>query len=404
MVHSISLGNAAKLIVENAKYSLTNHSDKIAIILFGAPGSGKTEIVKNQLRDDNDDPYPVEIIDMNTVNAGSLAMPIQDQDTKQVAYYMHPQIQAIAKKAQEDPTRPAFLALDEMNRADEQFTKPQLLNLLLNNKLADFTLPKNVFIVGMSNLAEQKVNGQILSNDVTEFDSATSNRMLQLFGQIDAKEWLEYAYQLDAYGHNNVSPEIALYIESGNEGSDSSQALLYEPSNTEDEDLQNNAFATPRSWKRLSAILENKIIRENPNLLKPAVYGQIGDKQGAKFLTWLKTHGTMVPVANILNEPESFKDLVHTNAEKIQFFMSAPNYIGAGSSYNEKLANNFVKLYMTHVAGENNNNIAFRWHNSFSNNRIYKLSEEFYTEMLNSKTTLWEQFMNHRTSILRAIS
>lgn len=404
MVHSISLNNAAKLILENAKYSLATHSDKIAMVLYGAPGSGKTEIVKSQLVDDNDDPYPVEIIDMNTVNAGSLAMPIQDTDTKQVSFYIHPQIEAIAKKASENPNRPAFLALDEMNRADEQFTKPQLLNLLLSNKIATFTLPENVFIVGMSNLAEQEVNGQILSNDVTEFDSATSNRMTQLYGQIDVKEWLEYAYRLNEYGNPNVAPEIALYIESANEGSDNSHALLYEPSDTNDDSLTNNAFATPRSWKRLSPILENPIIRKNMNLLKPAVYGQIGDKQGAKFLTWLKSHGTMIPVQKILDNPSLFKELVKSNAEKIQFFMSAPNFIGTNTSYNKKYADNFIKLYMKHVANEENNNIAFRWHGSFTNNKLYKLSEEFYNDIMASETTALKQFMNHRASVMKALN
>lgn len=167
---TISLKNAAKLITTNAQFSLTHKRDKIVPVLFSLPGIGKTEIIKNNLLDPVGNPYPVEVIDMNTVSAGSLAMPIQDTDTKQVAYYLHPQIKAVSELAKEDPSKPVFLALDELNRADENFTRPQLLNLLLSNTIADYTLPENVFIVGMSNNAEEEINDIVMSNDVTEFD------------------------------------------------------------------------------------------------------------------------------------------------------------------------------------------------------------------------------------------
>lgn len=390
---SITLKDAAELITSNAEYSLAHHRDKIVPVLFSLPGIGKTEIIKNNLLDPNGERYDVEVIDMNTVSAGSLAMPIQDQDSKQVQYYLHPQINKVAKMAN-DPRnegRPVFLALDELNRADENFTRPQLLNLLLSNKIADYTLPENVFLVGMSNNAEEEINDIVLANDVSEFDSATTNRLLPLFAKLNAAEWLEYAYMLDEYGEPNVSPEIALYIESGAEDGSSSESLLYSPSN---QDLKNKAFATPRSWKRLSTLIDNPVIRNNNALLAPSIVGQIGDEQGDKFMKWLSVHGTMIPVRKILEKPELFTTYVNSNAEKIQFMMTAPNYIES-NNFSKKLADNFLKLYLTHAT----NTINFRWNSSFTNQRWYRTAPEMYTYVLQAATKDAKEFMNIRGGV-----
>lgn len=385
---TISLKNAAALITTNAEFSLMHHRDKIVPVLFSLPGIGKTEIIKHNLLDPTGNPYPVEVIDMNTVSAGSLAMPIQDSETKQVAYYLHPQIKKVTDLAKEDPTKPVFLALDELNRADENFTRPQLLNLLLSNTIADYTLPENVFIVGMSNNAEEEINGIVMSNDVVEFDSATTNRLMPLFISLNAQDWLDYAYQLDENGEPNVSPEISLYIESGADNGQSPESLLYQPS---DPDATNKAFATPRSWKRLSAILDNPVINKNTALLAPSVAGQIGDEQASKFITWLKSHTQMIPIKQILEDPSLLDRYVTTNAEKIQFLMSAPNYVEA-NGFSQKLADNFVSIYLK----LNVTNINLRWNASYTNNRWYRVAPQMYTYVTSAPTDKLKKFMNLR--------
>lgn len=389
---SISLLNAAKLIVENATFSLEHHCDKIVPVLFSAPGIGKTEIIKNNLFDKDGVKYDVEVIDMNTVSAGSLAMPIQDRNSGQVEYYLHPQINKVAELAKQTPDRPVFLALDEINRADENFTRPQLLNLLLSNTIATTTLPENVFIVGMSNLAEEEVDGIVMTNDVSEFDSATMNRLLPLHVKLNAEEWLSYAYELDQYGRPNVSPEIALYIESGNEGADSKLSLLYQPSKV-DSDADNKAFATPRSWKRLSAIIDNKAIRKNPEILEPSITGLIGTSQGRNFSVWLKTHGSMIPVQHILDNPKDYDKYVRTNAEIIQFFMQAPNYVEV-NGFNKQRADNFLALFVKVV--DKNTNLNLRWNSSFTNARWHKIAKQMYEYVLEEPTKDAKKFMSVR--------
>ena len=385
---TISLKNAAKLITTNAQFSLTHKRDKIVPVLFSLPGIGKTEIIKNNLLDPAGNPYPVEVIDMNTVSAGSLAMPIQDTDTKQVAYYLHPQIKAVSELAKENPSKPVFLALDELNRADENFTRPQLLNLLLSNTIADYTLPENVFIVGMSNNAEEEINDIVMSNDVTEFDSATMNRLMPLFINLNAQDWLEYAYQLDENGEPNVSPEISLYIESGSDSGQSPESLLYEPS---DPEAKNKAFATPRSWKRLSAIIDNPVIKENTALLAPSIAGQIGDAQASRFITWLKSHTQMIPVKQVLTDPSLLDKYVKSNSEKIQFLMSAPNYVEA-NGFDQKLADNFIALYLK----LNVTNINLRWNASFTNNRWFHIAPKMYEYVTSATTPNTKKFMELR--------
>lgn len=390
MTFTISLKNAAELITTNAEFSLKHHRDKIVPVLFSLPGIGKTEIVKHSLLDEQGNPYPVEVIDMNTVSAGSLAMPIQDKDTKQVVYYLHPQIKRVAELADKTPDKPVFLALDELNRADENFTRPQLLNLLLSNTIADYTLPNNVFIVGMSNNAEEEIDGVVLSNDVTEFDSATMNRLMPLFIRLDAKDWLDYAYSLDENGEPKVSPEISLYIESGADAGLPSESLLYQPS---DPDATNRAFATPRSWSRLSAIIDNPVVRNNTDLLAPSVAGQIGDEQALRFTTWLKSHGSMIPVKKILEQPALYDHYVNTNAEAIQFMMTAPNYI-EGNGFDQKLADNFLALFVSHYT----QTMSLRWNYSYTNRRWFNAAPKMYNYVLGASTDDAVQFMNYRSA------
>lgn len=394
VAYTISLKDAATIITENARFALEHNRDKIVPVLFSLPGMGKTEVIKNSMVDESGEPYDVEVIDMNTVSAGSLAMPMQDPETDAVKYYLHPQIKKVSEKAlsPKNKNRPVFLALDELNRADENFTRPQLLNLLLSNTIADYTLPNNVFIVGMSNNADEEINGVVMSNDVTEFDSATTNRLMPLYIRLNAQDWLDYAYSVNELGETVVSPEISLYIESGADSGSTPDALLYQPS---DPDAINKAFASPRSWTRLSSIIDNPVIRKNTALLAPAVAGQIGDAQATKFITWLKTHGTPLPILDILRDPSLYETHVTSNAEKIQFMMVAPNYIEA-NGFNRELADNFVQLYLDN----HNTNIDLRWHTTYLNMRLFTKTPNFYKYLLAGESEITGEFMNIRTSVL----
>lgn len=389
----ISLNNASDLIMANAKYALANHASHIVPLLFSAPGVGKTEVVRSLASYDPMNPYHVEIIDMNTVMAGSLAMPVANADSESVAYKLHPQLLNVKHIAEQNPTKPVFLALDEVNRADENFTRPQLLNLLLSNTIADTKLPENVFIVGMSNLPEQAFgsgeNQIILSNDVTEFDSAMSNRFMSLFIQPNVDEWLTmYAMKYNEdIQDTNIHADIITYIQSGADGAVNNNAdLLYNPT---DEDNVNKAFATPRSWTALSQLLRNPAIANNLELLKPAAAGIIGDAQAKAFFKWRQNNKKTAPVKKIMEGKELFEDHYKdaSIAEVNQFFNMAINY--ARTPEQQEL---FMRLFIKHSTAQQR----FTWTKLYTNNLLHRQVPDFYEHMLKAETETAKEFLKIR--------
>lgn len=310
----ISLNTALRLIEADTAFQMQqilNHrpTDKHTFVLYSLPGIGKTQGIREMVQDAKH----LCVIDINAEFGGSLSMPISHVDEKaqtaQVLHALNAGIRQLRDHALSDPKTPHFLFLDEFNRGDE-FMKQTIMQLLLENRLPGNTLPENVFIVGAGNTAENIFSDEeMVENDVNELDTATRDRINPLFIQLEPQEWLDWAYT------NEVAPEVVDFI--GSKSYNEQKELLYQPSKSTD-----GTGATPRSWTRLSSFLADPAIKNDPVLLRAAVFSMIGNDCGNRFLTYLTT-GHPLDIFALLQHPDNKKFAELSTGRKMAFFSSA---------------------------------------------------------------------------------
>lgn len=310
----ISLNTALKLIKFDTDFQMQEilagrPTDKHTFVLYSLPGVGKTQGIRQMVGDSQH----ICVIDINAEFGGSLAMPISHVDEKsqtaQVLHALNANIRKLKDHAIKDPTTPHFLFLDEFNRGDE-FMKQTIMQLLLENRLPGNSLPANVFVIGAGNTAENIFSDEeVVENDVNELDTATRDRINPLFIQLEPKEWLDWAYA------NEVAPEVVDFI--GSKSYNEQKQLLYQPSKSAD-----GTGATPRSWTRLSSFLTDPAIKNDPVLLRAAVFSMIGNDCGEQFLTYLTT-GDSLDIFALLEKPDQAKFTSLSTGRKMAFFSSA---------------------------------------------------------------------------------
>ncbi|GBG94275.1 ATPase [Ligilactobacillus salitolerans] len=310
----ISLNTALRLVKADTDFQMQQlltgrQVDKHTFVLYSLPGIGKTQGIRELVQDQQE----LCIIDINAEFGGSLAMPIshvnEQEQTAQVLHALNASIARLRRHALSAPQTAHFLFLDEFNRGDE-FMKQTIMQLLLENRLPGNPLPANIFVVGAGNTAENIFSDeQTVENDVNELDTATRDRINPLFIQLEPKEWLDWAYQ------NEVAPEVVDFI--GSKSYNEQRDLLYQPSKSAD-----GTGATPRSWTRLSSFLADPVIKNDPVLLKAAIFSMIGNDCGNRFLTYLTT-GDPLDIFALLREPDQAKFAALATGSKMAFFSSA---------------------------------------------------------------------------------
>lgn len=310
----ISLNTALRLIKFDTDFQMkeimaNKPTDKHTFVLYSLPGIGKTQGIKEMVGD----PQHICVIDINAEFGGSLSMPISHVDeetqTAQVLHALNASIKELKEHALSDPTTPHFLFLDEFNRGDE-FMKQTIMQLLLENRLPGNSLPANVFVIGAGNTAENIFSDdEMIENDVNELDTATRDRINPLFIQLEPKEWLDWAYT------NEVAPEVVDFI--GSKSYNEQKELLYQPAKSAD-----GTGATPRSWTRLSSFLADPAIKNDPVLLRAAVFSMVGNDCGEQFLTYLTT-GNPLDIFSLLEKPDQAKFAELSTGRKVAFFSSA---------------------------------------------------------------------------------
>lgn len=310
----ISLNNAIALIKADIDYQMElrrHHKpmDKHTFALYSLPGIGKTQGVRSLAANEDQ----LCVIDINAEFGGSLSMPIQhvasDEQSAKVLHALNDNIATLKDHALQYPDLPHYLFLDEFNRGDE-FMKQTIMQLLLECRLPGNPLPENVFVIAAGNTAENIfTDDESVENDVNSFDSASRDRIYPLYIQLSVSEWLSWAYQ------HNVSPEIVDYL--GSKDADEAYSLMYMPCKNED-----GTGSTPRSWTRMSSLIDNPAIRNNTILLKAAIFSAIGEDAGNKFLTYLE-QGNSIDITKMLNDNDLDEFNTMTTGTKLAFFTSS---------------------------------------------------------------------------------
>lgn len=240
-------------------------SSKIPTFLWGAPGIGKSSIIKQIARDAG-----IECIDLRL----SLMDPT---DLKGIPFYEKDSHTALWAPPSFLPREgEGILFLDELNSAAPA-VQASAYQLILDRRVGEYELPEGWAIVAAGNREGDR-------GVVYRLPSPLANRFVHIEMEVNSEDWRQWAIK------SGIDSRVIAYISFKNE------ALFgFEPLKNE------RSFATPRSWEAVHKILSSTLSK---TLWLEAISGAIGYDNGVDFLGFLKVMDQLPDVDAILRGEE----------------------------------------------------------------------------------------------------
>lgn len=296
----------AKITVESLIES------QIPTFLWGAPGIGKSSIIKQIAKEKN-----LECIDLRL----SLLDPT---DLKGIPFYERDSHTALWAPPSFLPREgDGILFLDELNAAAPA-VQASAYQLILDRKVGEYTLPDGWSIVAAGNREGDR-------GVVYRLPSPLANRFVHIEMEVSAQDWREWAVK------SRIDPRLIAYI-----GFNNSALFGFDP-------LKNlRSFATPRSWEAVHKILQSPLPQ---NLLLEAVAGAVGEEAAVDFLGFCKIMDHLPDVDAILRgeeceAPSELSTLYALSNVLVSRLLQTPNEeaLSYVLRYSLKLKNEFAVL------------------------------------------------------------
>jgi hypothetical protein len=205
------------------------------VLLLGAPGIGKTQIMEQIARECGIGLVAYTITHHTRQSAIGLPFISQKQfDGKEYAvteYTMSEIVASVYEKMEQTGLSEGILFLDEINCVSETLA-PAMLQFLQCKTFGTHAIPQGWVIVAAGNPPEY-------NRSVREFDVVTMDRVKKIEVEPDFAVWKEYAGQV------HIHPAITSYLTARS-------GYFYKMETTVD----GRRFATPRGWEDLSRLLE----------------------------------------------------------------------------------------------------------------------------------------------------
>ena len=253
-----------------AKKSLRKaFKNKRPIFLWGPPGIGKSDIIK-QLGDE----LEAHVIDVRLSlwePTDIKGIPYFDSNTGRMVWAPPSELPDEALAAQH---KQIVLFLDEMN-SSAPAVQAAAYQLILNRRIGTYKLPDNVVIVAAGNRESDK--------GVTyRMPAPLANRFVHLEMTVDWEDYFEWATE------NKVHKDVVGFLSF-------SKKDLYDF----DPKSSSRAFATPRSWSFVSELLTDDDV--DSDTLTDLVSGSVGEGLAIKFMAHRKHASKMPNPTDILN-------------------------------------------------------------------------------------------------------
>ena len=205
------------------------------ILLMGAPGIGKTQIMEQIARECKVGLVSYTITHHTRQSAVGLPFIKEKtfgQETFSVTEYtMSEIIASVYEKMEKTGLREGILFIDEINCVSETLA-PMMLQFLQGKTFGNQKVPEGWVIVTAGNPPEY-------NKSVREFDVVTLDRIKRIDVQPDFEVWKEYAYE------QGIHPAVISYLELRRKN-------FYRMENTVD----GRIFATARGWEDLSRLMQ----------------------------------------------------------------------------------------------------------------------------------------------------
>lgn len=234
---------------------------RVPTFLWGAPGIGKSSIVK-------------QIADEKKIGFIDLRLALMDPtDLKGIPFYDKDSHTALwAPPAFLPQDGEGILFLDELNSAAPS-VQASAYQLILDRKVGEYELPEGWAIVAAGNREGDR--------GVTyRMPSPLANRFVHFEMDVHVEDWRLWAYK------KALDERIISYI------SYRSEHLF-----TFDAKSDVKSFATPRSWEYVNRILKSSISNE---LLLDTLGGAVGRDVAVSFLAFAKVMNRLPDIQNIL--------------------------------------------------------------------------------------------------------
>jgi len=292
------------------------NNPKQPIFLHGSMGIGKSEITKQISDDLNFD----EFIDirLSLLDAVDLrGLPTYDAKTNQTRWSQPCFLPPMGTK------KNILLFFDEFSNASPSIQNA-CLQLMLDRKIGEYELSDSVRIVCAGNTLKDGAY-------VFKMSAPLNNRFIHINLDVDFEDFKKWAY------NHNINPMVMGFLNFRRD-------LLFNYK----EDIENNAFPTPRTWFFIHRLMELKL--ENGTLLE-AVKGTIGEGAGIEFYSFMKIYRDLPNPEDILYKN---KDIVPKEASQRYAIVSAilsivakdDKVLNRAIEYSMKLPKEFSVLFM----------------------------------------------------------
>lgn len=204
------------------------------VLLLGAPGIGKTQIMEQIARECKIGLVSYTITHHTRQSAIGLPFVSKREfggkEYTITEYTMSEIVASVYEKIEKTHLPEGILFIDEVNCVSETLA-PAMLQFLQCKTFGNHAIPKGWIIVAAGNPPEY-------NRSVREFDVVTMDRVKKIMVEPDYQVWKEYAYR------ENIHPAVISYL-------DTRPQYFYKMETTVD----GRSFATPRGWEDLSRMI-----------------------------------------------------------------------------------------------------------------------------------------------------
>ena len=219
------------------------------VLLLGAPGIGKTQIMEQAARECKVALVAYTITHHTRQSAIGLPFISKKEyggkEYSATEYTMSEIVASIYDRMRETGLTEGILFIYEINCVSETLA-PAMLQFLQCKTFGNHEIPEGWVIVAAGNPPEY-------NKSVRDFDVVTLDRVKKIMVEPDYRIWKEYAYK------ENIHPAILSYLELRSN-------CFYKMETT----IDGRQFATPRGWEDLSRMME-VYERLNKNITKEVV-------------------------------------------------------------------------------------------------------------------------------------
>lgn len=238
-------------------------------MVWGPPGIGKSQIAYQvgealgakvfELRANLFDPIDVR---------GGLKVVEQEDGTYKTRYGIPEDY------PESDTDEPIVLLVDELPNAPKA-TQNALLQLLLDRKIGQYTLPKNTTIIAAGNRAIDRAA-------VHDMPTPVANRFSHYVLATKPEDWVKWAHR------SNIDPGLISFIR-------------YRPQLLHDMDVKAKAFPTPRSWDFVNSRMA---AHGQPSADFNGVSSLVGEGAATEFCAFMRVADSLPDIDQLIANPK----------------------------------------------------------------------------------------------------